>query len=438
MKLNKDGFIYQSVHTLFTRGLNIILVFAGGIVSARLLGPEGKGTVAFLQALPLMIQPLGELGIRQSAAYLMGQKKHDDQKIYQNIQAIYCVTSILCLLLLSGVYFFLGLFRKYGTALCWLYLASVPLVLFQSYQSGILIAKKQIQRINYIQLLDKIGIFVLLIVFLGAVHWGVMGVGLGNLLTKAAGCVLLMLWLKDYLYFKPRWTYEIFRQLITKGFLFAAALFVIQLNYRFDVLMLERLRNEYSVGIYSVGVNICEILKEVPLALGLVLFSRSANWNLTSTQDSLVKTIFLCRCIFNLMIVLALGLGFIGQFFIPIFYGDAFRESIPVIWMLLPGVVMLSIFLILSLFAAGQGMPQLSIYAFLPALFLNIALNFYFIPKWNYLGAALCSSVSYSAAALFYAFLFKRIYKVRMAEIFFLSQKDLSHFRNLFQKVQTA
>lgn len=423
--MNKSNFLYQSLHTFSTKGVILILSFISGVLVARLLGPSGKGVIALFFALSAIILPLGELGIRQSTAFLIGQKKYHEHNIYANMMALFLVSSAACLLILAMIYSYNDFFNKYGFLITFLFLIMAPISLFQSCNNGILIGKKKIEKVNYIILCERLSAFVLLILFVYLFKYQVLGAVWSFFIGKLLSVGLIIVWLFNCIKIIPRFDRKIVGEMLRKGVLFATALFIIQLNYRIDMIMLGKLRGEFSLGIYSVGVNICELLKEFPMSIGLVLFSRSTNWKDTVSEDLLNKISFLSRTFLWVMAILGSLLATAAHFIIPLIYGLDFSASAKVIVILVPGIVILSTFLILNFFMAGQGRPQYSIYVFLPALILNVILNSLWIPKYDYLGAALSSTISYSFATFLFMLIFHKIYKVKFMDLIIPRKSDL-------------
>jgi len=429
-KVHHGSFAYQSGHTFAIKGFILLISFGSGILIARALGPAGKGALAFFYAFLMMLVPLGEMGIRQSTAYLIGKKHFDEGDVYSNMKGLYLIMAGVWTIILSIIFYYMDVFNKYGFKIPIIFLAILPFLLIQNYYKGILIGKKQIEKINYSFLLNKGSNFILLVIFLYLFKFGLLGAGVSALIAQILSAAIIIHWVHKYISGRPKLTQQIYSIMLKKGVLFAVALFIIILNYRIDIIMLDHFQTRQSVGIYSVSVNICELLKELPLTIGLVLFSRSANWNGSDLKNSLEKTAFLSRVVFFAMIVLSIIVAFASRYLIPALYGPAFADSVSAIWILLPGIVVLSVFLVLNFFAAGQGLPQLSIKAFLPAFILNILLNLYFIPRFDFRGAALSSTISYSAATVYYSLLIKRKYKLGLSSMFLIKKDDIFHLTN--------
>lgn len=430
---NKGSFTYQSVHTFLARVFIVGATFLAGLIVARILGPEGKGVVSMLNALTFLLVPLAELGVRQSTAFCIGQKRFPTPDIYASMQGIYSVMSVFSVIVLIIIYWQIGYMQKYGIWLCMPFILLLPFILFENYHNGVFIGHKMVDKLNYAALVDKISLIFLLAGFIWILRWGVAGAGLSYLIARVFGFSAIFYWLIRKISFRPAFNRDIWKELIRKGIVFAIALFVINVNYRLNTILLGYFQKAENVGVFSVGVNFAEVLKEVPLAIGLVLFSRSANWQKHELSEGIKKVALLSRVLFLLMFIVAGFVGIAVTILIPFLYGSAFANSVTVTWILLPGIVVLSIFLVINLFVAGQGRPDLSIKAFAPAIIINVLIAVWAMPRWGANGAALASSVSFICATLFFVFIFRRNYRVRAIDMFVIKADDIKLITQLIR-----
>jgi len=409
----------------------VFLGFLSGIITARYLGTEGRGIIALYQSFFIMLLPLFELGIRQSIAYFIGQKKYRENVLIVNMQWVYIVTVSLNVLTLIFVYHMTGMFVD-NELVAVFFLLSAVVMLLNSYCQGVCVGRKQMDKVNYTLFLALSIYIFFLILFVIIFKQGVLGAAISWFIGQFVALIYISRVIGLSLLKKlPR--KDIIVSLVKKGSIFAIALFVIELNYRIDVIMLKAFKGANSVGIYSVGVTLCEVLKNIPLSLGLVLFSHAANWSSDVAADKAKFVLLLSRGIFFVMIVLGLIFSLAMSYLLPIIYGTEFKGSVMVVNALLPGIVLLSVFLILNMFVAGQGKPHIALIVFLPALLFNIILNILLIPVFDYVGAAVSSTFSYAFAAMLYALIFKKIYKTNLIDIFVFKVSD---FKLLLSKVK--
>lgn len=429
-------FVYQAAHTFFTRGLMIPVTIATGILVARFLGPEGKGIIAILSVPVALVCALGESGIRQATGYLIGKKEYDAKDIQASMLALFCVTGTLGFGVALISYAFLGTF-EHGLALNLIFACTVPLILLRRYVNGLLLGRQMITGMNYIEILSR---GTLLLGILGLVVWlryGVLGAGFAYLLGPLASVSMVLFMISRFASLKPRWVSPIPLELLRKGILYAASLFVLTLNSRIGLLMLGAIQGESQAGIYSVGSAISEILWQIPLSVGVVLFARSLSWSSQQAKHRMEHVFLLLRVMLPVSALCAGGLFLASYFLVPVLYGVEFTDSIAVLAWLLPGTVPMTLFLFMHFYAAGQGNPQLALNGFIPAAILSVLMNLYLIPKFGYLGAAFSSTFSYAFGALIYFFFFRKIYSCRILDVIALRRSDIVYLWKLRNSPQS-
>ena len=107
-----------------------------------------------------------------------------------------------------------------------------------------------------------------------------------------------------------------------------------------------------------------------------------------------------------------------------------------VLKLLLPGVLLLTIFKVLNMDVAGKGKPWLSMTAMIPAVIINIVLNIMWIPQYGANGSALSSTISYSVAAILFLFIYSSKVGIPVREIFRYNNEDFSIVRSLLTKLK--
>ena len=107
-----------------------------------------------------------------------------------------------------------------------------------------------------------------------------------------------------------------------------------------------------------------------------------------------------------------------------------------IIQLILPGIIMVVIFRILSGHLAGLGMPQIILYIFLPALVLNILLNLLWIPQYGGVGAAMATNVSYTAGSIGYMIAYTFILKVPLKDILIFKKSDFTQLGQLIRELK--
>ncbi|MCE7053709.1 polysaccharide biosynthesis C-terminal domain-containing protein [Algoriphagus sp. AGSA1] len=411
---------------------NVAIIFFGvatSIVTARFIGPEGNGIIAGLIVYPSLFMSFGSLGIRQSTAYFLGKKIYSEDRIKTAITQIWSLTTIVSLIV---CFVLMTYFSKSGENFLWVILAllPIPFSLFITYNSGIFLGRNDLQSFNKVNWVPPFIVLVVSLILVGLFNQGVQGAliaAVGGQLFMA----MFMLFKNEFLKaFSLQYDFKVIKSMLSLGIVYAIALLIINLNYKVDVILLDKLSTSYELGIYSKGAGIIQYLWQIPMVLSTIIFSRSA-----SAKDDYVFSLKVAQLLrISLVIVggASLVLFFLSNFVILTMYGEAFRDSISVLKILLPGVLLLTVFKVMNMDLAGKGKPWISMKAMVPALILNVVLNLLWIQDYGANGASFASSISYSVAAILFAYFYCKETKVPAKELFGIRKSD---FNVIFSKL---
>jgi O-antigen/teichoic acid export membrane protein len=193
------------------------------------------------------------------------------------------------------------------------------------------------------------------------------------------------------------------------------------LQQRIDILLVSYICSLRELGFYSLAVAMAELLWYIPQTVANVLMPHVAG---NSDEGASRLTSSFCRAVFAINAFLAVALAIFSAWFIPLML-PAFRASVPVLWLLLPGTMAASISKVLSSDMNGRGRPLETVRpaAFsLAACFLTGALV---IPKFGIEGAAVVTSAGYLLNAFLYLHAYSRITAVRAKDLLLLNYQDI-------------
>lgn len=424
------------INDLLKVGLSRIYIIALGlgtsIITARYLGPENNGIIATLLVYPSLFMTIGSLGIRQSTTYFLGKGIYSEEKIKTAITQIWMFTSILSVAI---SFFLITYFSRSGGKTLWVVLAlmPIPFSLFVTYNSGIFLGKNAIKEFNRVNWLPQLVVLILTTLFLIVFDFGVTG----SMLALLGGPIIMfgiMLFKNDFIKaFSVYLEWHIIKAMLSLGVTYAIALLIINLNYRVDIIILDKLSTPFETGIYAKGSSITQYLWQIPMVLSTIVFSRSA----TSKDDQTFshKVSQLLRLSLVLIGSMSLVLFLLSKFIIVTMYGSQFYESVNVLKILLPGVVILTLFKVMNMDLAGKGKPWISMKAMLPALFVNIVINIVVIPKYGANGAAFSSTLSYSVAGLLFLYFYSKEVKIPIKQIITYRKDDFTPITGLILKI---
>ncbi|NHF61382.1 flippase [Flavobacteriaceae bacterium TP-CH-4] len=416
----------------FSKVIIVVFGLLNSVLVARLLGPATNGIIDSFTVYTSLFMTIGSLGIRQATTFFVGKEKYLLEDIKKAIVFIWLFTSVISFL---ACFFLIYKFSSNGQNTTWSLLAVAPLPfsLYNTYNSGIYLGQNKISNFNRINWIPVFVTFVsntiLLLVFNLKVTGVLIAVLIGNI------SITLVLIRKDNIirYFNSWPEIKIIKSMLSLGLVYAIALLTISLNYKIDVILLDKLSSAYEIGIYGKGVKIVEYLWQIPMLLSTIVFARSAIAK--NGKDFSFKVLKLLRFSFVIVGILSVVLFFMASFIVILMFGDDFTGSTTVLRLLLPGVVLMIIFKVLNMDLAGKGKPWIAAKAMIPALLINIVLNIVLIPKDGANGAALSSTISYSIASLLFLFFYLKEVEISFKEVWHLKKTDFDIVFTILKKL---
>ncbi len=430
--MTKTRFLKDILSVFYSNVFAIINGLLISIILSRVLGPEGFGIYVSIMVVPTIAVGFVQLGIRRSAIYHIGTKKFKEDNIVSTVLLILIITSILGIMI-SGISFYFLKDANFTKVLIIIVLLIIPFKLAIIYAGGIFLGKEQIKRSNILKWLPVSINLICVILFVWIMKINVLGALISILVSNSLVAYYALRLINKEYKIKLHFNYDIIRSLIKLGFVFAMSFLVMQLNYRIDILLLKELSTVNEVGYYSIGVSIAEQLWQLPFAVGIIVMSRSAN---ATDQDAMNKvTAKLLRISFLIGIIVSFIIVLIAPFLVPLIWGVKFLPSVKIIQTILPGILIFIIFRILNSRLSGIGKPQIAVFVFIPALIINVILNFLWIPTYGAIGAAMATNVSYSLGAVIFLIVYSRIVKMSVIDIIKLRKSDFSFLSDIKSKL---
>ena len=376
---------------MFSLGTNVIL--------ARSLGPEGRGVYAVAVVTPAIIALLAQLGIQNANVYYTSKKLIALDELAGHAVALGLVLGTLCFAVILGYVEvthsrrFLGIGSEYVLVAC----AALPFYLLTIFFQGILQGAERFVQFNVVLLTQyaapSFGLFVGVVVLrgqtLGAVAAWTASAVVTSLVSVTCVAALTRLSL--------RLRTSTLRTLLRFGLVGYLGTLTSFVNYRFDVFIVNFFAGARQVGLYAVGTGLAEIVWYLASAAGTVLAPRVAS-SAREEADHVSEAV--SRVVALLALVAAAAIAVLAPFVIVWFFGEDFAESKWAVWLLLPGIVTFSVGRILSMYLLGRGRLPVDLVASFIGLVLTLVLDLLLIPRFGFRGAAVASSIAYTAAML--------------------------------------
>jgi len=165
---------------------------------------------------------------------------------------------------------------------------------------------------------------------------------------------------------------------------------------RVDYWLIVFFNSKEQLGFYSLAVRLSQLLWIFPTLMASLILPKVGKTDFKN--QNLEKLI---RLIFSFNLITALFLAIFSIFFIPQIFGNAFVKSIYPFCIILPGIVFLSLQIILSAYFSGKGDVKTNLLTSIVLLIAIIILDLLLIPRFGIIGAAIASSIAYTVSGLF-------------------------------------
>ena len=378
----RKGIFYNSLLTVIRQVLSIIFGLFAMIIIARVLGSSGQGKYTLAILLPNLLYTLLNSGLSVSTVFYLGQKKYSDSQIYSTNLFTSLLLSIASIFIgLIIIFFFKDYFFESLTVKLLLYtLLIIPLLFTQKNIQTIFQGKEDFEKFNMIIILNQLGLLLFAILFVLILDMGVFGAILSFFMSQFLMLLASFYFLKTY--YNLLIPNQVSINYVKDSFIFGLKGHVSNIlsfiNYRIDIFIIAYFLDDIAVGLYSVAVLISERIWLVSQAVSSVLFARVANLSDDSERNRF--TSLASRNTLLITLVGGLILALISHWFINLFFGESYSESVIPFLYLIPGVVIFSMSKVLANDFIGRGYPQINTYiAFVTAL-CNLVLNFWLIP----------------------------------------------------------
>ena len=197
-------------------------------------------------------------------------------------------------------------------------------------------------------------------------------------------------------------------------------------QYRLDFFIVGYFLDIASVGLYSVGMTLAELLWRIPTAITQVLLPKIAD---ISDIEANKLTANVCRKTSFIIVVSSCIMYLLSEFFIILLYGNEYILSINVVKLILPGICFASIWKVITNDFMARGWAIYYSYSAFLSFILIIVFDIILIPLYGIYGAAIASSISYFSSFIFLVFIFS--IKTNQSLFFFLPTKnDIRWFYN--------
>jgi len=433
-EVEKKSFLRGVTWAFLGNALSFLFSFAGSVIIARTLGPEGKGLYSLLILLPSSVFIIGKLGIPDAIVYFFGGKKLSASRAYRTSVRVYFILLLFSMVLYGASVFILkkSLFRDVGSSLIILAALLVPVELFRKQFSAFLKAELRMKDISMIQVGIAI-LFVFLLLPLAFSPKPNVGWALGSrILANFAGSLWVFFLVrglirKTQVESGPEENRNWVRTFLGYGTVNQIGILLLFFILKADQFMIKYFLGSRDLGFYTVSVGLAQNIWLVSASVSAVLLptlSRLYGQEKARVASRVLRTTMLAVLPLSLLLLL------FASPIIRFFYSQRFSPSIVPFRILMVATYVFTFRNLLDEYFRSMGLLKVNILTHGTALALNILLNLFWIPAYGIRGAALASLVSYSLDAVMGGFFFLKSGGLRAGEVFGFNGKDLALLLN--------
>ncbi|MDQ4133763.1 MAG: lipopolysaccharide biosynthesis protein [Actinomycetota bacterium] len=361
-------------------------------VTARLLGPSGKGFFSTLTLLSVLLVQVFNFGLGEAAVVLVGRRQA------QLRTATRATAMALIPLSVIGAAGFLG----FGWAVLdpatpnerTAIVLGTVLLLSQVWSTAVVWFLVLQERIVLVAVLTSCSATVATAALWWLVAEGDYGIA-GAVAGGLAGALVILGAVLTYVVragmsLSPRWHTDYLRRAIRFGVAVQMSNLLVQMTGRLDLVLVYRLADSSAAGNYSIALTIGALVGAVPIALAFASFPRLAQLDDAQATD-------FTRQLFRMGIAAAIAsaavLAVMTPFVLPLLFGRAYTASITPTMLLVGAGIFWSGQWLLSRAAAARGEPKALFLSFALSFVVMIGLDFVLIGRFDGTGAAVASSI---------------------------------------------
>lgn len=201
--------------------------------------------------------------------------------------------------------------------------------------------------------------------------------------------------------------YEMVKSLIKSGWPLLFSGFVFSVYTKLDVLMLEKMKSNAEVGVYSAAVKISEIWYAIPLMIVSSTFPSLIEIRKSSEDAYYDRLQQLYDFLFFIALFLAVMITLFSNDIIVTLFGLQYASASEILSVYIWSGIFVFYGIAWSRWMINEGFQKILLIMEVMSLISNVILNYVLIPKYGALGAAIATTISYSLGHTLFALFFK-------------------------------
>ena len=391
------------------------LSLANVLITARYLGPSGRGNVAFLTVIAWVLASLASAGVEESNANLAASEPHLRRSLATNSIVLAVLLGSLAATIMAGlIQIFPAIAGDSSPELLALTLASLPILILGLYMRWFVRADYAFAVTNVALLAVPLGNVAVngLLALLGLLT---VGTAVATWIAGQAAATMILVWyVAGRLAGYGRPDLRLMGRALRFGLKTQAGRVMLLGNFRLDQWLVGAISGARELGLYSIAVAWAEALFLLPTALKFV---QRPDLVRSKRKEAGRHAAAAFRAATLVTAVLAIGIFVAAPFLCVTLFGEEFQGSIVELRVLVIGgfgVVALTVF---GNDLVAKGQPVLSSIALGAGFICTICFDVILIPPYAGLGAAVASTLAYTAAGVVMGTFFVRALDAKVSDL---------------------
>lgn len=379
--------IAATLQTLIVRVFILVINMATGVITARLLGPQGRGEQAAIIMWPQTLAFAMTLGLPTALLYNFKLRPQDKAKFFT--AALLMGTGLGFLASLVGIFFIPRWLSQYSPEIIltaqW-FMAAAPILLIGTILGAVLEAEGEFTFANQLRYLQPLMTLLILCGLVGVHSLTPLSAGLAYLLPSLP----LFVWITTHLYrrFGLSWLDLglACQRLIGYGLRSYGVDLLGTLSAQIGQAMVVGLLTPADLGMYVIALSLSRMLDVLQSSIITVLLPTTAARPVHEIVKLTGRSARISLC---LTMVAGILISTLAPILLPLLYGQEFLEALLVLRILLIEVTIGGTLWVLAQAFMAAGRP--GIVTILQSLGLGLSIPFllFFIPIYGFVGAGL-------------------------------------------------
>lgn len=370
----------------------MVLSLFVGALSARYLGPSNYGLISYAKALMAFFMSLCTLGINSVIVKALIDNPNDQGETLGSALLLRVASSFLSSIAVIAISYVAD-FGQWET-IAVVALSSVSLVFHAfdtiNYWFQAQYKSKVTAIASFIAYVVTAIYRIVLLIFGGSVYWFAFATSVDYI---ALGIVLLIAY-KKHGGVKFRFSFKKGKALLSKSYHYILSGLMVSIYGHTDKLMLKHMLDEADVGYYATATSICAMWTFVLTAIIDSMYPTIVEAFKQSRETFEKRNRQLYAIVFYVSVFVSLCFLVLGDLVIYILYGEAYMPAVMPLKMVTWYTAFSFLGVARSAWMVCNDKQKYLKYMYIPAIIINMGLNYLMIPGMGATGAALASLIT--------------------------------------------